>query len=692
MSADPLPIRVICRNSNLALKQVEEVFLKLPDLPYEVIPVSSYGDNHKEVSLFDNNIPDFFTRELDQALLNGEADVAIHSAKDMPFPLTVGLELIALTESQDKSDALVSRNKQMLSVLKKQAVIGTSSAARKEGILNLQDDLKTINIRGTIEERIKLIDECQADGIIVATCALNRLGLEHLIAEILPFKTHSLQGNLAVVAKVNNEKLIRLFASTDIRRKYGKVYLAGFGPGDPDLLTVKALKKLDEADVIFYDDLISDQILKRFKAEKIYVGKRKDHHSKEQIEINELLYQSAVMGKTVVRLKGGDPMIFAHAGEELEYLERNFIETEVIPGISSGFAAAALSKIPLTHRHISSSVTLFSGHAAQLPQIPEGGTLIIYMAASTLFQVARDLINRGWNAETPVALIYSVSLTDQSETLTTLGELILSNIPYKSPLIVIVGDVVKLKPVISPRKKEPVFLVTGTDASKYSKYGPVIHQPLINILPLSDYSVFKTKIGGIPKKYGWIFFTSKFSVRYFFEILYSSKKDVRFLSGCKIASIGASTSAEMKNFGIIPDLQPREENSDGLLTEFNKKNPASTTVLIPRSDQALNIIPNGLRNAGHLVDTWIIYKNEITHDVAPVDLNKINYITLSSPSSVDSFLYHYKTIPVQVKFLVRGTTTKAELIKRNVTEAKIELFEDFTKQQIYEKISSFKDR
>lgn len=227
-------------------------------------------------------------------------------------------------------------------------------------------------------------------------------------------------------------------------KRAGTVTLVGFGSGDPDLLTIKGFNVLTEADVIYYDDLIDKTFIHRFSGEKVYVGKRKKHHSKEQDEINQLLLKSALQGKKVVRLKGGDPMIFGHGGEEIEFLERHQIRTEVIPGVSSGIAAAGLTKIPLTYRGVSSSVTFISGHNINNMVIPKSGTLVFYMSVSTIKQIALKLLNEGWKSNTSAAVIYNASCSDQEVTFTTISSLLYSDEVFKTPSIIVIGEVVKL--------------------------------------------------------------------------------------------------------------------------------------------------------------------------------------------------------------------------------------------------------
>lgn len=225
----------------------------------------------------------------------------------------------------------------------------------------------------------------------------------------------------------------------------GTVYLVGFGPGNPDLLTVGALKILNKADCIFYDDLTDHDYLQQFEAELIYVGKRKDAHSKEQDEINLLLLAAANTGKTVVRLKGGDPMIFAHGGEEIAYLEENGVEVQVIPGITTASAFAAYTKIPLTYRNIASSVSFVTGHSLSDIQIPNTDTIVFYMAGTKIRAIAQRMIEEGFAKETPVALTHGVSLPTQQEFYYTLDQLAENDITFPTPVIIVIGKVVSLK-------------------------------------------------------------------------------------------------------------------------------------------------------------------------------------------------------------------------------------------------------
>ena len=496
-------IRVIARGSRLSRLQVEEVFKNFPELAYEIKYLESYGDKNQQISLLNGEAPaDIFTRELDDAIRQGDADIAIHSAKDLPYPLPEDIEVIALFPAFDTTDSLVSRNHKKLAELPAGSIIGTSSPLRKKGLNELRPDLTIKGIRGCIEERVQQVKDGKYDAAIVATCALKRLGMEDEIAEVLPFPTHPLQGFLAVTGKKvkseerrvknqnaesssaseqENSSLFTLRSSLkNLLNSQGSVSLVGFGPGDPDLLTIKAAKAIDAADIIFYDDLIDDSYLADKKAEKIYVGKRAGYHHKEQAEINRLLLDAAREGKNVVRLKGGDPMIFAHGSEEIEYLESNLIQVNVIPGITTASALAASQKISLTHRDFSSSVALVSGHTPQ-PVTPDAETLVYYMGAKQLQTIATQLIDKeGWAFNTPVLLTYNVSRPDEQTFETTLWNLRngeMQNLP--TPLIALIGNVAGLKHHQASDIKPTLY--TGTLPAIEKRKADYTYTPLIEI-------------------------------------------------------------------------------------------------------------------------------------------------------------------------------------------------------------------
>lgn len=233
----------------------------------------------------------------------------------------------------------------------------------------------------------------------------------------------------------------------------GIVHIVGAGPGDPDLLTLRALKVLGQADLVIHDRLIGPDILEfaRPDAERIYVGKEKSRHSRPQPEINALMAHHASAGKRVVRLKGGDPFVFGRGGEEMTYLLERDIAVEIVPGITAAVGCAAFAGIPLTHRDHATAVTFISGHAKDgEPDLDWAGlakgrqTLVVYMGVSTAANVARRLIDHGMAPSTPVAVVENGTLPTQKSatgTLVRLENLIEDN-GIAGPALIIIGDVV----------------------------------------------------------------------------------------------------------------------------------------------------------------------------------------------------------------------------------------------------------
>lgn len=651
-------IKVVSRNSNLSLKQVKEVFSSLPSIKYTLTSLPSFGDKNKHISLMDNIDQDFFTRELDAIIIEGKADIAIHSAKDLPYPLPKDIELYSLFEAKDKTDSLISKNNLSLAQLPEGARVGTSSTTRKAELLKLRSDLAIVSIRGTIEERIAQVDSGFIDALIVASCALRRLELDNRIAEILPFKTHALQGNLAIIGHKNNTVLKDIFSPFDIRKDYGKVTLVGFGPGNPDLLTIGGDKVLAAADIIFHDDLLDIDFLNKYRAEKVYVGKRKNAHSFHQDDINELIYRAAISGKEVVRLKGGDPMIFAHGREEIDFLQSRFVDVAVIPGVSSGIAMAAYTHIPLTHRGMASSVAFTTGHAGNDVQIPDADTLVYYMGGANINAIASKLIASGRKSDTPVALVHNVSLPNQETFFATLSELKHSSIKYPTPLLIVIGDVVSFE---NKNHAKPNILVTGTTSNEYEYLGNITHTPLIRIEKIANNKKLQTSLAEI-STFDWIIFTSRYGVRYFFEALIDQGLDARILATLKIASVGKTTSAELLKYNIRPDVESPTESAEGLVAFFEKEKLIGQRILLPRSDKGLKYLSSSLEKQGNSIEDVPVYTNEANLEAEKTDLSLFQKIVFTSPSSVDAFISLYGEFPAAAQLIARGKTTE-EYIK-----------------------------
>lgn len=707
-------IRVIARGSRLSRLQVEEVFKNFPELAYEIKYLESYGDKNQQISLLNGEAPaDIFTRELDDAIRQGDADIAIHSAKDLPYPLPEDMEAIALFPAFDTTDSLVSRDHKKLAELPAGSIIGTSSPLRKKGLNELRPDLTIKGIRGCIEDRVQQVKDGKYDAAIVATCALKRLGMEAEIAEVLPFPTHPLQGFLAITAlkesaanrntgetkvpadlqsdgkqAISSQALKQAFASKSILDKQGTVSLVGFGPGDPEQLTIKAAKAIEAADIIFYDDLIDETYLNDKKAEKVYVGKRAGYHHKEQSEINRLLLDAARKGKNVVRLKGGDPMIFAHGSEEIEFLESNLINVNVIPGITTASALAASQKISLTHRDFSSSVALVSGHTPQ-PVTPDAETLVYYMGAKQLQAIATQLIDEeGWAFNTPVLLTYNVSRQDEQTFETTLWEL--RNGEKKdlpTPLIALIGNVAGLKHHQASDIKPTLYTGTLPDIEKRNAdytYTPLIEINNSSIFSLKDalydeenYEYYKGK--GLAwddddeKKPKYVVFTSQHSISSTIECipeLLEEQENYIFIS------IGDTTTEALHNAGIKDVIQVEEDNRFGIIKWFEKEkydeaNARYEDIIYPHSSLSPEDIPLALQELGFSVKSFVAYKNVMPEHPRLVNLNHFKRIVFTSPSTIDNFIELYGKLPENTEFITRGPITQNHL--EEVLEAKSEV-------------------
>lgn len=487
------------------------------------------------------------------------------------------------------------------------------------------------------------------------------LNPEYINLAQLPDQTDPLEGYLALVVMEDKSELYSVFKPADIRHRFGKVTLVGFGPGNADLLTIGGDKALAKADIIFHDDLLDQNFCDKYSGEKFYVGKRKDCHSFRQDRINRLLFDAAKAGKCVVRLKGGDPMVFAHGGEELEYLHRNFVEVSVLPGVSAGIAVAAYTQIPLTHRGISSSVAFVSGHSDSV-QIPRTDTLVVFMGGCNMQSIAKKAIAQGKRPDTPVMLVHNISLPTQQEFYSTLEELTHTEVKYPTPIIIVIGKVVALRNNSEIEVLKPVFLVTGTSAEKYTKLGTVVHQPLIEVNRIAPYPELESYFSHLDQ-FDWIFFTSRYTVQFFFEFLNHYGKDSRSLSHLKIASMGKLTSQALRKYGIIPDLQPLDESSEGLIQDLESNAIPSGKVLIPRSNLGLPILPENLARLGWTVTRPVFYENRYPDNLKVLDLSAIQTIVFPAPSCVTNFVRLYGELPNDKKFIFRGRETEKRFLE-----------------------------
>jgi len=455
----------------------------------------------------------------------------------------------------------------------------------------------------------------------------------------------------------------------------GKVYLIGAGPGDPDLITVKGLECIKKADVIVYDRLADPRLLKkcRREAEKIYVGKSPHRHTLKQEEINRLLVDKAREGKTIARLKGGDPFVFGRGGEEAEVLAENDIPFEIVPGITSAISVPAYAGIPVTHRDYTSTMAVITGNedpnkedsSINWEHIAAGaGTLVFLMGMGNLDKIANKLIAHGRPPATPVALIRWGTRPEQ-ETLTGTLEDISSRAReanFKNPAVIVVGEVVKLREKLAWVEKKPLFgkriVITRSreQASVLSRQiaelgGAPYEFPTIKIAAPDDFSPLDAAIRNIAS-FQWIIFTSVNGVKVFTRRLHQLGGDIRDLKGVNLCAIGPKTKAILENYGLRVNYVPVEFRAEEIVAGLREKLKPGDKVLLPRADIARKILPRALGKLGAKVTEVVAYKTiaEDNNSMEIVELlksKKIDIVTFTSSSTVRNFLSMLQTPGIQ---------------------------------------------
>ena len=411
----------------------------------------------------------------------------------------------------------------------------------------------------------------------------------------------------------------------------GLVALVGAGPGDPGLITVKALEYIKRADVIVYDRLVNSVLLDHAPetCELVYVGKTPKHHTKTQDQINDILVAQARQGKLVVRLKGGDPFLFGRGGEEAEVLAAEDLPFEVIPGVSSAIAAPAYAGIPVTHRDLSSSVAVVTGHEdpeksrvsvdwAALAHGPD--TLVILMGLGNLQSITHRLIEAGKSPDTPVALIQDATTPDQKTVTGTLADIVLkaSEAGLKPPAVAVIGDVVRLRDQISWHETRPLsnrrILVTRArkQASALSFRlaalgAEVIELPAIEITQSPDHRKALEEAVGCVHEYDWAIFTSVNGVSLFFDRWRTLGARPDSLNGLKLAAIGPETAKTIESYGFPVSVTASTYTAEGLLDSLTALDMQGARVMLPRAEGSRPVLLAGLTKMGATVDEFLTY-------------------------------------------------------------------------------------
>lgn len=444
----------------------------------------------------------------------------------------------------------------------------------------------------------------------------------------------------------------------------GKVYLVGAGPGDPGLLTRKGAAVLAQAQAVVYDFLANPELLALAPpgARVIYVGKKGGDHTLSQEGINDLLCDLAAEGLTVVRLKGGDPFVFGRGGEEMSALHARGLACEVVPGVTSAIAAPAYAGIPVTDRRCTTEVALVTGHedpgkpasTIKWRALAQIGSVIFLMGVKNLPEICRQLMAHGRAPETPAAAIRWGTLPRQetiSGTLATLPGLVAAA-GLKPPAITVVGEVVGLREELAWFDRLPLFgrrvLVTRArqQASRLTNAlaelgAEVVEIPTIDLLPPSDPGPLNAAVARAGE-YHWILFTSQNGVEAFFASLADQGRDARSLGRAKLGAIGPATAQALRERGLIPELTARDFVAEGLLAALEGENLAGKRVLIPRAQQAREVLPETLRAWGAVVEVVAAYRTAppaaAGQRLAQALAEGLDALTFTASSTVTNFM------------------------------------------------------
>ncbi|WP_353685096.1 uroporphyrinogen-III C-methyltransferase [Thermodesulfovibrio sp. 3907-1M] len=467
----------------------------------------------------------------------------------------------------------------------------------------------------------------------------------------------------------------------------GKVYLVGAGPGDAGLITLKGIRAIQQADCIVYDFHINPRLLTyaRKDAEFVYAGKRGGHHEMTQDEINAVLVNRAKEGKTVCRLKGGDPFVFGRGGEEVEILVQEGIDFEIVPGISSVIAVPAYAGIPVTHRRVASAFTVITGNEdlskqhrifTHIRASNQSETMIFLMCVKNLDTITNKLIDEGLSAETPSAIIRWGTRPEQKVITGTISEIASLAKEHKisPPAILVIGDVVRLREKLNWYEKKPLhgqrILVTRQLSDEYLKLEDMGAElfvfPTIDFLPPEDFSELDRAIKEI-ETYNFIVFPSPRAVKFFFERFLAIGRDMRDLKGITVCAIGRETEKSLKAYGINADIVPDEYNSEALTKIFKEEisqlmpRNDRIRILYPRSDIALKGFVEEMESLGIKVDAPITYRTvkPTEHGKRLVRFLREGRITIATFTSPSSFMNLIDILKDDAKEMLKDVTIAA---------------------------------
>jgi len=462
-------------------------------------------------------------------------------------------------------------------------------------------------------------------------------------------------------------------------KKAGRVYLVGAGPGDIGLLTLRGAELLRRADVVVYDALVAPAVvaMARPETELIYGGKRSKAHTMLQGDLNDLLVAKAREGKTVVRLKGGDPYTFGRGGEEAGQLADAGIPFEVVPGVSSATAAPNYAGIALTHRDYCSSFTVITGHEdpdvsekdlswSGLARLP--GTKVIMMGLRNFRHITERLMAEGLAGTTPVALIRWGTTSQQRTlegTLSTIADEV-ERTQFGAPAITVIGDVVKLRKRLNWFEQRPLFgqrIVVTREREQGREFverlaeqgAGVIEVPVLKFAAPTRREPVAEALAGL-HAYDWIVFTSANGVRWFFDFFFKAFKDLRDLGALRLAAVGPATAAGLTDLHLQVDVMPERHDAAHVARALAKfESLDNLRVLLARAEVATPELPRLLEEKGAIVDDVAFYRTEAEtegdHGAGQKLLEEgADWLTFTSGSTVQHFHDRFDLPALKRKF------------------------------------------
>ena len=672
-------LKVGTRGSKLAVVQTQNALDKIqalfPQISFELVKLDTPGDRDLKSDLKESP-PDFFTRDLDDAVRRGDVDVAVHSAKDLPDPVPEDIDWFWLPWREDPRDAWILAEGRSMDDLPDNPVIGVSSERRDACALRRFPNAVLKPIRGSIIQRLDQLDDGIFDAVLMAGAALNRLDLQNRITEWISLEELCVpagQGYLAVTFRGDDERL------RNLRRYFVKaVRFVGGGVGSADYCTYGGIKDIQSADVCLYDVLMDDALLQNLpaRAERVFVGKRCGAHSLKQDEISSLIGVYARQGKRVVRLKGGDPGLFGRLAEETAELDRLDIPYHVRAGVSALTAATTGTGMLLTRRGIA------RGFCAMTPRAARGDIagiardvraklpLVLFMSVKIAPDMAGELIEEGWDPATRAAVVFNAGADDQRVLSFTLESLRAEPDELETttaPGLLVFGPAAESlfkeeRGVL--RGKRVLLTCSEAIMDKAVRHvidfgGVPVARPMIRLLPCTEIKHKLTKLSD----YDWVVLTSPASVNFFMKMVLDSGVDLRALP--KIMTCGPGSANAFKPYGIIPDLTPPMiYSAEGLAEAMADMDFQGKRVLRLRSEKAGTLLADVLFKKGAQVDDEILYQNEF---IEYPELPDFDIVFFASASAVESCLEQADKETLHGKYILAiGKPTATALEERGL--------------------------